>query len=232
MNTERFAFGGLRSYMRRKVAHQQHARCNPALPARLLLSALLADRETERGLPMAYQSFLLRLLVVACVCSLLPTAFRPAYLTTNNVDFRHKRRAFSPAPHSTQPKTAISSPHRALSPSHDRSDRRRPSRSAELSAGASGASDRGEFLKHVTLGGFLSLATVGGTPNKARAFCGEPYPYWAYYVDFDEVLVPFEFEGYSGKVFARTVGNAKDQKKVRLITPCCYDTMCLAHVGV
>ncbi|CAM9865221.1 unnamed protein product, partial [Laminaria digitata] len=33
--------------------------------------------------------------------------------------------------------------------------------------------------------------------------------------DFDEVFVPFQFEGYSGKVFTRTVGNKKEQKKAK-----------------
>ncbi|CAM9336235.1 unnamed protein product [Ectocarpus sp. 8 AP-2014] len=34
-------------------------------------------------------------------------------------------------------------------------------------------------------------------------------------MDFDEVFIPFKFEGYSGKLFARTVGNGKDQKKAQ-----------------
>lgn len=81
------------------------------------------------------------------------------------------------------------------------------------------ASDRQEFLNHIVAGAFLgassSLAVLGARPQQAGAFCGEPYPYWAYYTDFDEAFVPFEFEGYSGKVFTRTVGNKKEQRKVR-----------------
>lgn len=57
------------------------------------------------------------------------------------------------------------------------------------------------------------LSVSLGGPKRAIGFCGEPYPYWAYYIDFDEVSVPFEFQGYSGQVFARTVGNVKEQKK-------------------
>lgn len=64
------------------------------------------------------------------------------------------------------------------------------------------------------LGSILSVS-LGG-PKRAMGFCGEPYPYWAYFIDFDEVLVPFEFQGYSGQVFARTVGNAKEQKKASM----------------
>lgn len=98
----------------------------------------------------------------------------------------------------------------------------RPSRRLELRATASGASERREFLEHVAARvvglGVASGALMGG-PAEAKAFCGEPYPYWAYYVDFDEVFVPFQFEGYSGKIFARTVGNAKEQKKVKT-KPC------------
>lgn len=61
----------------------------------------------------------------------------------------------------------------------------------------------------------VGCAAAGARPEEAGAFCGEPYPYWAYFMDFDEVFVPFAFEGYSGKLFARTVGNGKEQKKVR-----------------
>lgn len=75
--------------------------------------------------------------------------------------------------------------------------------------------DRAAFLRLLTSGlGLGSMLSVSlGGPKRATAFCGEPYPYWAYYVDFDEVSVPFEFQGYSGQVFARTVGNVKEQKK-------------------
>lgn len=88
----------------------------------------------------------------------------------------------------------------------------------ETRATSCDASDRQEFLRRVAAGAFLgaspSLAVLAARPQQAGAFCGEPYPYWAYYTDFDEVFVPFQFEGYSGKVFTRTVGNKKEQKKV------------------
>ncbi len=82
--------------------------------------------------------------------------------------------------------------------------------------GGGGASNRGGFLKRVAAGTFAGCAAgVAVGPEEAEAFCGEPYPYWAYFMDFDEVFVPFNYEGYSGKLFARTVGNSKEQKKVR-----------------
>lgn len=102
-----------------------------------------------------------------------------------------------------------------------RSDRQiRQSGDTQLRAaeGGGAASSRGEFLSRVAAGTFAAAgcaAAAVGTPEEAGAFCGEPYPYWAYFMDFDEVFVPFKFEGYSGKLFARTVGNGKEQKKVR-----------------
>lgn len=78
-----------------------------------------------------------------------------------------------------------------------------------------GASDRAEFLERVAAGTFAAAAAaVGVRPEEAGAFCGEPYPYWAYFMDFDEVFVPFKFEGYTGSLFARTVGFVKEQQKV------------------
>lgn len=76
---------------------------------------------------------------------------------------------------------------------------------------------RKEFVKRAVTGtAAAAFALVGaGQPKAAEAFCGEMYPRWAYYVDFDEVFVPFSFEGYSGKLFARTVGNKKEQQKVK-----------------
>ncbi|CAM9234051.1 unnamed protein product [Ectocarpus sp. 13 AM-2016] len=92
------------------------------------------------------------------------------------------------------------------------------SRNTELRAAGGGTSDRGKFLQRVAAGtfaaGVATTAAVTG-PDEAGAFCGEPYPYWAYFMDFDEVFIPFKFEGYSGKLFARTVGNGKDQKKAQ-----------------
>lgn len=99
--------------------------------------------------------------------------------------------------------------------------RSRHSYNTELRAaeGSGGATNRVEFLKRVAAGTFAAAAGCAAgaavSPEEAGAFCGEPYPYWAYFMDFDEVFVPFNFEGYSGKLFARTVGNGKEQKKVR-----------------
>lgn len=100
-----------------------------------------------------------------------------------------------------------------------RSDRQaRRSGSTQLRAAeGNGASNRGEFLNQVaaeTLAAAGCAAVAVGRPEEAGAFCGEPYPYWAYFMDFDETFVPFKFEEYSGKLFARTVGNGKEQKKV------------------
>ena len=103
----------------------------------------------------------------------------------------------------------------SLSPSSN--ERPRSSRTAEQAVEKMYGADRLEFLRQVQavlgLGSVLSIAAGG--PKEATGFCGQPYPYWAYYIDFDEVLVPFDFQGYSGRLFARTVGNIKDQKKVR-----------------
>lgn len=79
---------------------------------------------------------------------------------------------------------------------------------------------RADFLKTVTrsvfsMSGVVAVAGLTGQPPAASAFCGNPYPRWAYFTDFDETFVPFNFEGYSGELFVRTVGNIKDQTKVR-----------------
>lgn len=94
-------------------------------------------------------------------------------------------------------------------------------------ATAEGGCDRLEFLKTaarratvigasgiVASAGLVVAGDGSGRPQAARAFCGEPYPNWAYFTDFDEVFVPFEYEGYKGELWVRTVGNEKDQKKV------------------
>lgn len=113
--------------------------------------------------------------------------------------------------------------HPSPSPRIARRDRqvRHTGKTQLRAAEGGGASNRGEFLRRVAEGTFAAAAAAGctaaavGGPEEAGAFCGEPYPYWAYFMDFDEVFVPFKFEGYSGNLFARTVGNGKEQKKVR-----------------
>lgn len=186
-------------------------------------------------------SRVVRILVAACLCCRLPTtttAFSPSYLAT-----------LQPAATTITATTAV--PSKARSRQHDRTciasnryiERRRRRRScsdtelraveerSSSSSSTSTSSDRREFLKHVAglstlIGG---VGVLAGRPAEAGAFCGEPYPYWAYYVDFDEVFVPFECEGYSGKLFVRTVGNYKEQKKVGLS---CYQTLILHRYHV
>lgn len=81
------------------------------------------------------------------------------------------------------------------------------------------SSSRQEFLE-VTSSKVLSTSFAIAMAESIRqapvadAFCGKPYPRWAYFVNFDEVLVPFTFGGYSGELFVRSVGNEKDQTKV------------------
>lgn len=172
-----------------------------------------------------HPSLLLRLLVGAGISSLLSTAFRPAGHTRFCLQDQYQRGCV------LRTSAALPTPRRrasaAPSPWHDspsRTHNRRSSglhgrpRTVSMNANAGGESDRREFLARVAagavVGGLSSLAVAAGSPAPAGAFCGETYPYWAYYVDFDETFVPFEFEGYSGKLFTRTVGNAKEQKKV------------------
>lgn len=108
------------------------------------------------------------------------------------------------------------------------SSTRMPANDAVAGATAAEGCDRLEFLKTAArraamigasgIAASAGLAVAGdgsGRPQAAGAFCGEPYPYWAYFTDFDEVFVPFDYEGYKGKLWIRTVGNEKDQKKVR-----------------
>ncbi|CAM9360911.1 unnamed protein product, partial [Discosporangium mesarthrocarpum] len=74
---------------------------------------------------------------------------------------------------------------------------------------------RGGFLEGVSSLVAASLVIDAGNPSVADAFCGNPYPSWAYYVGFNEVMVPFKFEGYSGEVAARTVGDNKAAKSAK-----------------
>jgi len=41
----------------------------------------------------------------------------------------------------------------------------------------------------------------------ARAWCGERFPSWAYYVKWDETAVPFSWQGYEGELLVRVVGD-------------------------
>ncbi|CAB1105460.1 unnamed protein product [Ectocarpus sp. CCAP 1310/34] len=160
---------------------------------------------------------LIQLVAVVCLCCLRSVAFTPGAI--NNVFLRNRQQRDDCCSRSTarrnheQQGGSIST-----SLANKRSYRQdQHSRNTELRAAGGGASDRREFLQRVAArtfaAGLATTAVVTG-PGEAGAFCGEPYPYWAYFMDFDEVFVPFKFEGYSGKLFARTVGNGKDQKKV------------------
>lgn len=125
----------------------------------------------------------------------------------------------SQGPYATAAACLERQPRRQRKTHHERNVHLRRRHITELRSkeGSDDVGKRRDFLKQVAaaslLAGYTSL--LAGSPQKAGAFCGEPYPYWAYYVDFDEVFVPFTFEGYSGKLFARTVGNLKDQRKVK-----------------
>lgn len=99
------------------------------------------------------------------------------------------------------------------------------SSSTPLDDAQEGGCDRLEFLKAtarrtavVATSGVAASSVSGGRksggPQAAEAFCGEPYPYWAYFTDFDEGFVQFELEGYKGQLWVRTVGNQKEQEKV------------------
>lgn len=178
---------------------------------------------------MARLCLLLRLAVTAWLLPLLSTAFQATGL--NTAFFRNRQRecarerttsaAGTAATLSSQQHDIEPSPIGESSSSSSTNSNRwqRVLQHTETRATPCGASDRQEFLRRVAAGAFLgaspSLAVLAARPQQAGAFCGEPYPYWAYYTDFDEVFVPFQFEGYSGTVFTRTVGNKKEQKKVR-----------------
>lgn len=77
----------------------------------------------------------------------------------------------------------------------------------------------GSVARTTLLSSGLIAAEVVGQPQATGAFCGKPYPRWAYFVNFDEGVIPFSFEGFSGDLFLRTVGNEKDQDKVRIFQP-------------
>lgn len=173
---------------------------------------------------MAPAPLLLQAVAVSCFFCLPSTAFVPGAVP---FAFLPNRQQESPTSITATAVSAVHEPRRDNPEDHNpsplgikRSDRRvRKLGNTNLrAAGGDGASNRGEFLSRVaagTLAAGTCTAAAAGRPEEARAFCGEPYPYWAYFTDFDEVFIPFKFEGYSGKLFARTVGNEKEQTKVR-----------------
>lgn len=169
---------------------------------------------------MGHPPQLLRLVAVVCLSCLPSVAFTPGAI--NNVLLRNRQQQRDDFCSGRSTARGDHEQHEGGSHSTSLANKRscrqdQHSCNTELRAAAGGAIDRGEFLKRVAAGtfaaGLVTTAVVTG-PDEAGAFCGEPYPYWAYFMDFDEVFIPFKFEGYSGKLFARTVGNGKDQKKV------------------
>jgi hypothetical protein len=66
--------------------------------------------------------------------------------------------------------------------------------------------------------GLLGGMAIGGAPDPAVAWCGRPFPPWAYYLKFNEGLMPFECqvggETFKGDLFLRVVGDPKKEKKV------------------
>ena len=69
---------------------------------------------------------------------------------------------------------------------------------------------RRAFVNHLC----VAAAAVGlSSPLSARAWCGERFPSWAYYLKWDEVDVPFEFRGSKGAVRYRIVGDTARESK-------------------
>jgi hypothetical protein len=60
-----------------------------------------------------------------------------------------------------------------------------------------------------------ALAIVNSRVKPADAFCGEPYPVWAYNLDFEEGEIPLKAGPYNEKLFIRVVGSDKKERKVK-----------------
>lgn len=176
---------------------------------------------------MTHSHRVLQAIIVSCLLCIPSIAFGPLAIPAAPLQEQQRESADSAAPgkehaQSRRRPTMMATRHGSSIPRNGCIYRQsRQSRSTELrAANGGGASDREGFLKRVAAwtfaaAGLSTAAVVVGRPEEASAFCGEPYPYWAYFMDFDELLIPFQFEGFSGKLFARTVGNGKEQKKVR-----------------
>ena len=50
-------------------------------------------------------------------------------------------------------------------------------------------------------------------PDRANAWCGEPVPSWAFYLQWDQTAVPFEYQGASAQVRYRVVGDVVRERK-------------------
>jgi len=50
-------------------------------------------------------------------------------------------------------------------------------------------------------------------PDRAAAWCGEPVPSWAFYLQWDQTALPFEYQGASAQVRYRVVGDVVRERK-------------------
>ncbi|KOO30126.1 hypothetical protein Ctob_012499 [Chrysochromulina tobinii] len=50
-------------------------------------------------------------------------------------------------------------------------------------------------------------------PDRAAAWCGEPVPSWAFYLQWDQTALPFEYQGASAQVRYRVVGDIVRERK-------------------
>ncbi|CAM9236611.1 unnamed protein product, partial [Choristocarpus tenellus] len=132
--------------------------------------------------------------LAVCLCSTVSFAFRPAASSTNWWGEENRGR------HHSNTKTALSDSVRE-----------------GCDAGGNLLSTRGDFVNGILTSALATscVAATIGNPSQAAAFCGDPYPSWAYFLDFDEVMIPFNFQGYSGELLVRTVGNKKAAAKAK-----------------
>lgn len=73
--------------------------------------------------------------------------------------------------------------------------------------------DRRNFLSTgLVLGVCIGISQV----DKVSAFCGEPFPDWAYSLAFEEGVIPYRKEGYKGNIFIRVVGEEKKEEKAKV----------------
>lgn len=68
--------------------------------------------------------------------------------------------------------------------------------------------------RRLALQSFLSAAaTLVGPSERAHAWCGERFPSWAYYLQWDQQEVPFEWRGIKSSVSYRIVGDEVREQK-------------------
>lgn len=190
---------------------------------------------------MAGRHLAIRVLVGACMCS-TESLLVPAFITFNPVvpsSATHQTTSNIIRPQDTARAPSVSTSNRIHSSSSTHGlhypwsryrtattsptcSRRYSCMQLEAASEETGCNRLGfvkEAVRGAATGIAMSTALVtggSGCPKAAEAFCGQPYPYWAYFTEFDEVFVPFEYEGYKGQLWVRTVGNEKEQKKVKI----------------